>query len=312
MELKSIRIFVLTAKYLNFSKVAETLFLSQSSVSKYISSLENELGSKLLIRDTKNVVLTEFGQAFLPHAAALLEQEERAQDFVHHYKSKGNSHTVRLGIDSALMSSPPTLLLFRVIRSINYFYENVQGVHVKVKFCPDNEIRSQLADDRLDLAIMTSNSSQINSQLYPGMGYALLDQSDNYLLYPAMAGSFSSLEELLPHIDTLIYSHDPVPQSITSEMIQKCRITPTLYPCENWSELFVFILDGKGCGMIPETLLPLANECGIPYFPLKKLSISSAVYLLWDRERQDDPLLELAQILKDNFAGLGEWASAAK
>lgn len=45
MELKSVRIFVMAAKYLNFSKVAETLFLSQSSISKYISSLENELGT---------------------------------------------------------------------------------------------------------------------------------------------------------------------------------------------------------------------------------------------------------------------------
>jgi DNA-binding transcriptional LysR family regulator len=301
MDLKSVRIFVMAAKYLNFSKVAETLFLSQSSISKYISSLENELGDKLLIRDTKNVVLTEFGQAFLPHAIAMLDQEEQALDFVHHYKSKGNSQTVRLGVGSALMSSPPNLLLFRVIHSINKFYERVPGIHIKMRFCPDQEIRSQVADRRLDMAIVMSNSSQIASQIGSGMGYSILERSDNYLLYPALAGSFSSLEELLPHIDTMIYSHDPVPQSITSELIQKCRIAPALYPCENWSELFISVLDGKGCGVIPEALLPLANECGIRHFSLKDLNISSTVCLIWDRERQDEPLLQMAEILTEQF-----------
>ena len=306
MELKSVRIFVMAAKYLNFSKVAETLFLSQSSISKYISSLENELGDKLLIRDTKNVVLTEFGQAFLPHAIAMLDQEEQALDFVHHYKSKGNSQTIRLGVGSSLMSSPPDLLLFRIIRSINKFYEQVPGIHIKMRFCPDQEIRNQVADRRLDMAIVTSNSSQIVSQIGSDMGYAILDRADDYLLYPSLAGSFSSLEELLPRIDTMIYSHDPVPQSVTSELIQKSKIAPALYPCENWSELFISVLDGKGCGVIPETLLPLANECGIRHFPLKELDISSSVYLIWDRERQDEPLLRMAEILTGQFTGVRE------
>ena len=156
------------------------------------------------------------------------------------------------------------------------------------------------------MAIVMSNSSQIASQIGSDMGYSLLERSDNYLLYPALAGSFSSLEELLPRIDTMIYSHDPVPQSITSELIQKCRIAPALYPCENWSELFISVLDGKGCGMIPETLLPLANECGIRHFPLKELDISSSVYLIWDRERQDEPLLQMAEILTGQFTGVRE------
>ena len=301
MDLKSVRIFVMAAKYLNFSKVAEALFLSQSSISKYISSLENELGDKLLIRDTKNVVLTEFGRVFLPHAIAMLDQEEQALDFVHHYKSKGNSQTVQLGIGSALMSSPPNLLLFRVIRGINKFYERVPGIHIKTRFCPDQEIRNQVTGRRLDMAIVTSNSSQIASQIGPDTGYSILDRSDNYLLYPALAGNFSSLEELLPHIDTMIYSHDPVPLSITSELIQKCRIAPALYPCENWSELFISVLDGKGCGVIPEALLPLANECGIRHFSLKDLNISSSVCLIWDRGQQDEPLLQMAEILTEQF-----------
>lgn len=302
MELRSVRVFVLAAKYLNFSKVAEMLFLSQSSISKYISALEGELGNKLLIRDTKNVVLTEFGQAFLPYAIELLEQEEQALDFVHHYKTKRIDNTLKVGVGRALMSSPPNLLLFRMIQSINQFYQREPGIHVKLKFYPDHEIRDQIYNRRLDLAIVPINNSQMDGRTYPDMGYVQLDCSDNYLLYPALAGTFPSLEELLPHVDTLIYSHDPVPQSITAELIQKCKINPLLCPCENWSELFIDILDGKGCGVIPEALLPLAEECGFKYFSLKELNITSSVYAIWDNQRQQDTIQALAQILINYFS----------
>ena len=83
MDLKNIHVFVQTAKYLNFSRVAETLFPSQSSISKYISALEDEVGEKLLLRDTKCVRLTEFGLRFLPYAEHILAEEERALQFIH-------------------------------------------------------------------------------------------------------------------------------------------------------------------------------------------------------------------------------------
>jgi DNA-binding transcriptional LysR family regulator len=302
MELKSIRIFVLTAKYRNFSRVAETLFLSQSSISKYISALEADLGQQLLIRNTKSVMLTEFGRDFLPYAEKLLEQEENTLDFVHHYASGRVSNTIHMAVDSALMASPPDLLLFRLIRSVNQFYALEPGVHVKLKFYPEAEIRDMLGDQSVDLAVIVVNHGQISEHAYPDMNIALLDHCYNALLYPSLSGVYSTLEELLPHIDTLIYAGDPVPQSITSEFMLKCKISATLQPCENWSELFLNVLDGKGCGIVPETLLPLADECGIRYFKLQELNIVSSVCTVWNRAHQDDAVVKLSQVLRSQFS----------
>ena len=53
----------------NFSAAADELCIAQSSLSKHIQALERILGGQLFIRRTNNkIMLSEFGQLFLPHA----------------------------------------------------------------------------------------------------------------------------------------------------------------------------------------------------------------------------------------------------
>lgn len=62
--------FVVFAKFLNFSKAAMNLNLSQSSMSKHIADLERETGLNLVEREPK-VQLTSVGQLFLEQCAHL-------------------------------------------------------------------------------------------------------------------------------------------------------------------------------------------------------------------------------------------------
>ena len=51
MEIRQLKYFAAVADTLNFSRAAETLFISQSALSKQIADLERELGMVLLQRD---------------------------------------------------------------------------------------------------------------------------------------------------------------------------------------------------------------------------------------------------------------------
>lgn len=68
MELNYIREFVLLAETGNFQETADKLFIAQSSLSRHIKSIEDELGIILFNRTTRKVVLSPFGQMFLPYA----------------------------------------------------------------------------------------------------------------------------------------------------------------------------------------------------------------------------------------------------
>ena len=78
MDIEYIKRFIVVAECLNFSKAADTLFISQPTLSYSISSLEKKLGTQLLTRNTKTVQLTRAGEMFLPAAIEILEVFQNA------------------------------------------------------------------------------------------------------------------------------------------------------------------------------------------------------------------------------------------
>jgi LysR family transcriptional regulator for bpeEF and oprC len=64
MELESTRIFVKVVQQGSFSKAAMLMRLPKSTVSRTISRMENETGTKLLMRTTRSLTLTPAGRVF--------------------------------------------------------------------------------------------------------------------------------------------------------------------------------------------------------------------------------------------------------
>jgi DNA-binding transcriptional LysR family regulator len=78
VDLDAVRTFVAVADAGRFGDVAAGLSVTQQAVSKRVAALERELGVRLFARGARGARLTIDGQAFLPHARALLRAEERA------------------------------------------------------------------------------------------------------------------------------------------------------------------------------------------------------------------------------------------
>ena len=54
-KLSYIKEYVTLAETLNYTKAAEILFTSQPAISRHISIIEEDMGVKLFVRDTRNV-----------------------------------------------------------------------------------------------------------------------------------------------------------------------------------------------------------------------------------------------------------------
>ncbi|ACU75640.1 transcriptional regulator, LysR family [Catenulispora acidiphila DSM 44928] len=78
MDLDAVRTFVAAAETGRFQDAANDLAVTQQAVSKRIAGLEKELAVRLFARTARGAQLTIDGQAFLPHARALMQAEERA------------------------------------------------------------------------------------------------------------------------------------------------------------------------------------------------------------------------------------------
>lgn len=77
MELNYFKEFIALTKTENYLEAAENLFISQSSLSKHIKSLENELGTTLFDRTTRQVKLNEAGKVFLKYAQQMIDVQHQ-------------------------------------------------------------------------------------------------------------------------------------------------------------------------------------------------------------------------------------------
>jgi DNA-binding transcriptional LysR family regulator len=79
-QLRAMEIFVEVARWRSFSAAGRHLGLSRAMVSKHILQLEERLQARLLHRSTREVSLTDVGQAYLaPCQATVLQAQEAAR-----------------------------------------------------------------------------------------------------------------------------------------------------------------------------------------------------------------------------------------
>ncbi|MBP6109147.1 MAG: LysR family transcriptional regulator [Rhodocyclaceae bacterium] len=70
----ALRTFEALARHLNFRAVGEELHVTQSAVSRQIRALEDEIGTPLFVRGTRNVAITEAGTQLLRVVLPLLDR----------------------------------------------------------------------------------------------------------------------------------------------------------------------------------------------------------------------------------------------
>ncbi len=75
-KLEALKTFCICAETLQFKETANRLAVSPPVVTRIIAELENELGEPLFQRNTRQILLTDFGQAFLPKAQQFLAHSE--------------------------------------------------------------------------------------------------------------------------------------------------------------------------------------------------------------------------------------------
>jgi DNA-binding transcriptional LysR family regulator len=81
MELRHLRYFIAAAEELNFRRAADRLHITRPALSKQIKDMEEELGVRLIERNTAKASLTDAGHAYLPEARRILAMTAQAAVF---------------------------------------------------------------------------------------------------------------------------------------------------------------------------------------------------------------------------------------
>lgn len=76
-RLEALKYFCIAAETMQFRETAVRMSVSPQVVTRIIAELEEELGTLLFLRNTRNMQLTEFGERFLPQAQQYLLEGDK-------------------------------------------------------------------------------------------------------------------------------------------------------------------------------------------------------------------------------------------
>jgi DNA-binding transcriptional LysR family regulator len=79
MELRALRYFVEVVRQQSFTAAAELMFVTQPTISKMVKALEDEIGSPLLLRDGRQMVLTDAGRIVFQRGQDVLAAQAQLQ-----------------------------------------------------------------------------------------------------------------------------------------------------------------------------------------------------------------------------------------
>lgn len=146
MDIKHLQYFIEISKFNSFSKAAESLFITQPTISKMIKNLEIELNVSLFDRSRKQLVLTDAGKI-------ILEQAKLIDKAFSNLKMKIDDLTglktgqIRIGL-------PPIFNAREFLRIVGLFHEKYPGITFHIEESGSKKIEEDIEKNLLDVGVV--------------------------------------------------------------------------------------------------------------------------------------------------------------
>lgn len=288
MDLKQLEYFARVVEEGSFSRAAAALNLSQPSVSRQISLLEEELGQKLLERTGRGVVPTSAGTTLLGHARSMLNSAAQALFELKELRDEPTG-TIIVGIPNrlAVVLAVPLILNFRKALP----YAKISVVEGLSPYLRDN-----LIDGSLDVALLFAPRPT------PLLSYERLHQDTLVMVAPAHVPLPASLPyRALENYELVLPSTSKPIRTLVDEALAehggKLNIVAEVGAVQTALRV---VESGMACSIIPRSALTLkAPDSGIRVAELTDPTVSNDLYLALPRSRPISRLtLETCRIVR--------------
>lgn len=294
MHITQVRYVLAVAKYGNFSRAAESLFLTQPALSLQIKRLEAELGLSLLRRTPKGVFLTEDGQVFCAQGQQVMDAWEALGQRMAERKARPAGR-LRIGVGPRVYAND---LFEPMVRFLDEHPE------LSVTFVTDlsDNIMADLAEGRLELALDRLPPADLIPDPERFAAWDLVRERQCILLSPDDPRSQSSELpfEALQGSTIVTGSEGSMEEQI---ILQDCRnygITlMQSYRSDNVSTIMRLVRSGKGLVMGPASFASYFGVAAVPVLPETYISLS---FICLKREARDSRLTLLRKFLLDYCA----------
>ena len=291
ITLNQIYTFIVVAEYGNFTKASSELHISQPSISKIISKLEETTGLTLFIRNPRGAMLTNAGRILYQEWKKALNATQIGYEKA--CATLNRNKFIRIGIPRNLSNSN------HILPIIQEFAQTCAEIEINLEEADSLDLRRGIANDKYDVVFAPS----YEYSYYDSNGYAsrLFNASPIELCiskkHAAASHEFFSKTKL--QTETLLsLSEEAAPDydRYVRELCQKYDIPyHTVHVADSIQSAYISLVRSHGYFIISSSWFTSLNTNDFCHFQLS--SEKGGMLMVWNKSTANPSVAELKKCI---------------
>lgn len=290
---RQLQAFLLVARTRNFSRAAEQLHIAQSGLSTMVRELEEQVGFRLFNRTTRQVVLTELGERFLPVVQRNVSEMEAITAEL--------SQTAAVARQTLTVAAPPLTSAYLLPGVVAQFRKSHPHVQLRVVDTDLASVSTLIREGAIDIGLGMFVKAAPCVERIPLFEFTLaFVQAGKTFRWTDQPIRWADLDAsnliALP-------ADNPLQQCIDGHLEKAGRLRPPAFSVNFIETQLGLAAAGCGAAIVPTTAYVNCIHRKLSMQPIVQPRVDLKFYEVRDRSRQLPSCVdEFTQLLKQHFA----------
>lgn len=280
ITLKQIRAFLAVAAEGSFTKAAENLHVTQSTLTSSIKALEDEIGLQMFDRSTRSVVPTRQGQMFLPTAQRVLEDLEDALDDLRMVAERERG--------SVAVCAAGSFITYVLTPALVDLAGHYPGIHIRLVEGTTQSVAQQVLSGQADFGVTTlfEPAPELDSALLLTDAYGAVYGVEHPL---ALEGASLTWNTLSRHTMIRLSKANGIRMLLDKEPRIAGLFKGTAYEVSSVAPLHILLKSGFGYSALPALAAKSLVVEGLRFSVLAHPAIRRKLYVVKKKGRSVSP-----------------------
>ncbi|MED4583309.1 LysR family transcriptional regulator [Brevibacillus choshinensis] len=275
MDIRQLQYFVEVAKQKSFTKAANTMHVSQPSISKMMKALEEELGVVLLDRAERKMELTDAGELVYDHATKVLQLMDSLSSSIGEVRNMERGR-VKMGM-------MPTVGSFLLPNVIAMFKKGYPGIDIEMKEYSAKLLEVHVEQGSIDvgLTVLPADTDKFDAVPLQAEDLVAIVHREHWLAERASV-SLAELREEAFILFTEEYAiHDVVKQACVRSGFEP-RVA---YMSSLWDFVGELVATQLGISLVPRSIVRRLNNSELRIVDISAPVIDWQYALIYRKDR---------------------------
>lgn len=293
MNTKQFQYVLTLAQEGSFSKAADSLNISQPSLSQYIKKIEREVGLELFDRTNGNVRITDAGLVYIKTARQILDLEHQMEMSLSEIRGYKNG--------SVIIGAAPYRAAVMMPSIVSSFQSLYPGIHLIVREGTTAELAEGMEDGEYDMAL---SLLPLDSNLF---NWEKIVEEELILAVPASEARFEAktiMTRKFPVVDATILNDKSMvmltetqymQKQLKNILIDKKISIKTAVVVKSLEAQIEMVKAGVGMALVPSGIERFCKPDEVVFYSFSNTLPKREVVVFW---RKDRKLSKIAEELK--------------